>query len=393
MKKTRIVVLVLVGAALLLLLASAVSAEEELTIAAVLPLTGQFGPAGLLGAAAGRDSVAIINEEGGINGKKLRYVVEDGQYKLDVAMAAFHKIMAIDNPMVFFAESTEQAKAIAPEVKSRYKMLCGCAGFSSLLADTAMNPYSYINGPTYGDQFGILLKYIAKQKPRAKVAFFYSDTEFGRDPIKFGRLMCGRLRLNLVAEEIVVLGAKDLAEQIKDLKAKDPDYVIFHGFLYEPVPQVIKASRDLGMKCKFMGTFYGATKWMLDKLGPLAEDYFVVSPYMWWWNEDVPMIKKIRDYTARTYQDVKFRDINYIHGFMSMLIAADCMRRAERAGDLTREGVAKALQTIKDFDSGGLSAPWTVWNNRFPVAKVWEANPKKGIYEPVSDWIRLDKYN
>ena len=140
--------------------------------------------------------MAIINEEGGINGKKLRYVVEDGQYKIDVAMAAYHKIMANENPMVFFAESTEQAKAIAPEVKSRYKMLCGSAGSSSLLADTAMNPYSYVTGPTYGDQFGILLKYIAKEKPGAKVAFFYSDTEFGKDPIKFGRLMCGRLRLN-----------------------------------------------------------------------------------------------------------------------------------------------------------------------------------------------------
>ncbi len=182
MKKTRIVVLVLVGAALLLLLASAVSAEEELTIAAVLPLTGQFGPAGLLGAAAGRDSVAIINEEGGINGKKLRYVVEDGQYKLDVAMAAFHKIMAIDNPMVFFAESTEQAKAIAPEMKSRYKMLCGCAGFSSVLADTAMNPYSYVNGPTYGDQFGILLKYIAKEKTTGESGLFLQRHRIWKGP-------------------------------------------------------------------------------------------------------------------------------------------------------------------------------------------------------------------
>jgi len=34
-----------------------------------------------------------------------------------------------------------------------------------------------------------------------------------------------------------------------------------------------------------------------------------------------------------------------------------------------------------------------IFNNRFPVAKVWIANPEKGIYEPVSDWIRLDKYN
>jgi branched-chain amino acid transport system substrate-binding protein len=392
-KKTRNLVLAFMAATLLLAPASTVMAEEELTIASVLPLSGQFGPAGQLGAAGQRDCTAIINEEGGINGKKLRYVIEDGQYKFDVAMAAYHKIMTNENPMVFSAESTAQAKAIAPEMMSRYKMLCGNAGSSSELANVAMNPYSYITGPTYGDEFGILLKYIAKEKRGAKVAFFYSDSEFGKDPIKFGRLMCKRLRLQLAAEEVVPLGTKDLTAQIADLKAKDPDYVIFQGFLYEPVPQVIKACRDLGMKCKFMTGFYGSSKWMLDKLGPLAEGYLVVSPYMWWWNEEVPTIRKIRDYTAKNYPDVKFRDINYMRGFMSVLIIAECMRRADKLGDLTREGVAKALQTIKNFDSGGLSAPWTIWNNRFPIAKVWEANPKKGTYEPVSDWIRLDKYN
>ena len=54
MKKTRNVVFVFIAAALLLLPALTVAAEEELTIAAVLPLTGPFGPAGLLGADAGK---------------------------------------------------------------------------------------------------------------------------------------------------------------------------------------------------------------------------------------------------------------------------------------------------------------------------------------------------
>ena len=67
------------------------SGQEDLTIASVLPLTGQFGPAGVLGADGQRDCVAIINEDGGINGKKIRYVVEDGQYKIDVAMEAYQK--------------------------------------------------------------------------------------------------------------------------------------------------------------------------------------------------------------------------------------------------------------------------------------------------------------
>src|SRR5271157_1594898 len=97
---------------------SPVAAQEELTYASVLPLTGPFGGGGTEGAAGQRDSVALINQEGGINGKKLKYVVEDGQYKLDVAMAAFQKIMAGENPLIFAAESAPMAKELGPDFKN-----------------------------------------------------------------------------------------------------------------------------------------------------------------------------------------------------------------------------------------------------------------------------------
>ena len=45
-----------------------------------------------------------------------------------------------------------------------------------------------------------------------------------------------------------------------------------------------------------------------------------------------------------------------------------CHAPAEKTGKLNREGIAKALQTTKNFDSRCLSAPWTIRNNRFPVA-------------------------
>ncbi len=392
MRSMRICVLLFVAILCIFSVVSPVEAQEEVTIASILPLTGTFSAGGIQGAEADRDCVDIANQEGGINGKKIKYIIEDGQWKDDVAMTLYENIMTAHNPLMFFAQNTQQARLLGQEFKKRYKMLLGSTSFSSELANKDNNPYSYVAGPTYGDQFGILMKYIAKEKPKAKVAFFYSDSEFGNDPIKFGRLMANRLRLKLVAEEVVPLGAKDLAGQIADLKAKDPDYVIFHGFLFEPVPQVIKACRNLGMKTKFVGTFYGASKWLLDQLGPMAEGYMAVAPYEYWWNDDVPMIKKLKEYNAKKYPQVKFRDIYYLNGIMQTLLVIECMRRADKAGHLSREGVAKALQGIKNFDSGGLSAPWTIHNNRFPVAKVWEANPGKGIYEPASDWIRLDRY-
>jgi branched-chain amino acid transport system substrate-binding protein len=367
-------------------------AEDTVKIGAVMPLTGVFGFAGMAGNIAAQDAIAIANEEGGVNGKKIEYVFQDGQYNLEVATEAFKKIIALENPLIMVGESTALGKALGPQIKSQYKILYGSTSFSGELADSAMNPYLFVAGPTYGDMFGILLKYIAKEKPQAKVAFFYSDSDFGRDPIKFARIMCHRLRLHLVAEEVAPIGAKDLTQQIADLKSKDPDYVIFQGFLVDPVPQVIKACRDLDMKCTFMGTFWGATKIILDKLGPLAEGYMAVNPYMYWWNEDVPMIKRIREYSAKHYPEVKYRDNFYMQGFMNVLISVECLRRADRAGQLNGDGLVKALQSFKDFDTGGLSAPFTVKNNKFPVARVWKANVQKGIYEPESDWIRLDRY-
>ncbi|MFH0823003.1 MAG: ABC transporter substrate-binding protein [Pseudomonadota bacterium] len=375
------------------MIAGPVSGQESITVGAVMPLTGVFAFAGGDGAMAMVDAFTMVNEAGGIHGKKIKWVIEDGQYKVDVASEAFRRIMARDNPLVMFGESTALGKAMAQDINSRYHVLYGSTSFSGELAQPGINPYTFVAGPTYGDMFAVLLKYIAKEKPGAKVAFFYSDSEFGTDPIKFGRITCERLRLNWVGDEVVPLGSTDISAQIAGLKRKDPDFVIFQGFLFEPVPSVIRKCRELGMKCTFMGTFWGATKLILDKLGPLAEGYTVVNPYMYWWNDEVPMINKIRALTEKYHPEVKYRDNFYMQVFMNALIAVECLKRADKAGRLNGPGLLKALQSLEDFDSGGLCAPVSIRNNRFPVARVWRANVEKKIYEPVSDWIKLDKHS
>ena len=374
----------------LALLCGQAAAQDVIKVGAVQPITGRFAFAGVNINAGVEDALMMANEAGGINGKKIQYIMEDGQYQLDVAIAAFKRIMSKDNPMIMYGESTGLGKAMSPEIKDRFKILYSSTSFSSELADAAANPYIFVPGPTYGDMFAILLKFIAKETPGAKVAFFYSDTEFGKDPIPFARQMCKELKLDLVAEEVAQVGAVDVTSQVLDLKRKNPDYVIFQGFVVDPVQTVIKQARDFGMKCKFMGTFWGASKMIIENLGPLAEGYMAVNPYMYWWNEDVPMIKKIREYTQKKYPNVKDRDNSYMQGFMTGLIFVECLKRADKAGELNGEGLVKALNSLKDFDSGGLSAPYTIKNNKFPVARVWKANIEKKIFEPASDWMTVE---
>ena len=377
------------------IMVSPVLAADVIKVGAVQPITGVFSFAGTQINAGLQDSLNMANEEGGIDGKRIEYIMEDGKYNLKVAKAAFIRIMNKYHPLVMYGESTALGKAMTDDIRNKYKVLYSSTSFSSVLAQGAMNPYAFVPGPTYGDQFGILMKYIAKKSPGAKVAFFYSDTAFGRDPIKFGRIMCRDFRLHLVAEETSKPGAKDISAQVKNLRAKNPDYIIFHGYVLSPVSEVIKKCRELGMNSTFMGTFWGTTKMLLDKLGPLAEGYLGVNPYNFWWMEHVPMIQKIKHYNGVHHPEVTFRPNSYMQGFVTGLIFVECLKRADRAGELNSEGLVKALKSIKGFETGGLTAPLTIKNNRFPVARIWQANVEKGIYEPaplprgLEHWIRI----
>ena len=365
-------------------------AEDVIKVGAVQPVTGRFAFAGVHINDGLKDALMMANEEGGINGKKIEYIMEDGTYNVDVAVAAFKRIMARDKPAVMYGESTALGKAMAPEIKDRYKVLYSSTSFSSELANSDTNPYVFVPGPTYSDMFGILLKYIAKEKPGANVAFFYSDTEFGRDPINYGRQMCKKLGLNLVAEEVAKVGGVDVASQILDLKRKKAEYVIFQGFVLSPVPAVIKQARDYGLKVKFMGTHWGTHKMLLDKMGPLAEGYLGVMPYAFYYQEDIPMIRKIRAWNAKHHPEVKYRPTSYMQGFMTGLIFVECLKRADAAGELNGDGLAKALRSIKNLDVGGLMAPVSVVDNKIPMGRVYKANTSKKIFEPISDWIRTE---
>jgi len=385
-----LILLMAIAVGMFLIVGSECFAADEIKVGAVQPITGRFAFAGVQINAGLEDALMMANEEGGINGKQIKYIMEDGTYNVDVSVAAFKRIMARDNPLIMYGESTGMGKAVAPEIKDRYKVLYSSTSFSSELANAAANPYVFVPGPTYSDMFGILLKYIAKEKPGANVAFFYSDTEFGRDPIPYGREMCKKLGLNLVAEEVAKVGGVDVASQVLDLKRKNAEYVIFQGFVLSPVPAVIKQARDYGLKVKFMGTHWGTHKMLLDKMGPLAEGYLGVMPYAFYYQEDIPMIKKIRAWNQKHHPDVTYRPTSYMQGFFTGLVFVECLKRADKAGDLTGDGLVKALQSIKNFDVGGLMAPITVVDNKIPMGRVYKANVDKKVFEPISDWIRTD---
>ena len=366
-------------------------AQKLPTIAAVHPFTGRFAFAGIEGSAAMQDVVDMANEAGGINGKKIQYYWADGEYKDDVGIAAFKRLYAQYTPQVMFGQSTGMTKALGPEIKSRYKVLYSAYTMTSEAANPKENPYLFIAAPTYAEQFGVLLKYIAKEKPGANIAFFYSDTEFGREPIPAGKEMAKKMGLNVVAEEVSQVGGVDLTTQILDMKAKKVDYCIFQGFVSNPIAAVIKQSKDYGLNAKFMGTFWSTEKQLLNELGPLAGEYVGVSAYSFFYQDDLPMMKKIKEWTKKKYPTIEYRSQSYMQNFMTGLLFVESFKRADKMkGGITGDNMVQAFQSIKNFDVGGLMPPVTIKDNSIPVGRVYRGNAGTKQFDPISDWIRMD---
>jgi branched-chain amino acid transport system substrate-binding protein len=366
-------------------------AQKLPTICAVHPFTGRFAFAGIEGSAAMQDVVDMTNEEGGINGKKIQYYWADGEYKDDVGIAAFKRLHAQYAPQVMFGQSTGMTKALGPEIKSRYQVLYSAYTMTSEAANPKENPYLFIAAPTYAEQFGVLLKHIAKEKPGANIAFFYSDTEFGREPIPAGREMCKKMGLNVVAEEVSQVGGVDLTTQILDMKAKKVDYCIFQGFVSNPIATVIKQSKDYGLNAKFMGTFWSTEKQLLNELGPLAGEYVGVSAYSFFYQDDLPMMKKIKEWTKKKYPAIEYRSQSYMQNFMTTLLFVESFKRADKMeGGITADNMVKAFQSITNYDVGGLMPPVTIKNNSIPVGRVYRGNASTMKFDPISDWIRMD---
>lgn len=379
-------------ASLAVLSPRALAADEVVTVGACQPITGRFAFAGVAINAGLQDYLNYANERKLVPGKRFNYVYEDSAYDTEKAVACFKKIMAQHAPVIMYGESTGLGKAIAPELNSRYRVLYGSTSFSSELADPKTHPFSFVSGPTYSDQFGILLEYIARNKgaTRPKVAFFYSDTEFGKDPIPYARKRAAELGIDVVAEIVTKVGAVDVTSEVLQLKKSQPDYVIFQGYVLAPITEVVRAARDFGLKTKFMGTFWSMDKTIIDKLGPDAEGYMGVNPYAYFYEESAPGIAAMRAYNQKVHPDAKYQPNSYIQGWFTGMVYVEAVRRVVAAGKpVTGENLAAVLDGIKDWDTGGVTGKVTFVNHKAGVGRVYKANAQKGVFEPASDWIHV----
>ncbi|MCX5591768.1 ABC transporter substrate-binding protein [Alcaligenes endophyticus] len=379
------------GSLVAALLGSAIvvqAAEKEIVIGGSIPMSGVFAFAGIGIHAGIQDYVKIINDAGGVEGYKLRYVPEDSGYKVDVSVAAFKKITGQNDVNFYYGDSTGFSKTINEELNRSNSILMSGASFATELNDPAKFPYQFIPGPDYTEMFGIMLRHIANEKPGAKVAFIYSDTEFGRDPIQASKKTAEELGLTVSAELMTPPASVDVSTEIAKLRRARPDFAIFHGYILGPIPEFIGQARKMGLDTQFMGTFWTMDNSTVMQMKDVADGFMGVMPYRYYYDESspAPMLEKIREMRP------DYQNIPYIQGFLSAMLYTEAAKRTLAEGKpMTADNLKAALNSLENFDTGGLiGVPVTIRGNSIPVGRIYRADVSKEQMVPVSDWIVLE---
>lgn len=361
---------------------------KEIVLGGSIPMTGVFGFAGIGVNDALNDVVKITNEAGGIQGRMLRYVPEDTAYKVDASVAAFNRITNQHDVNLYYGDSTAFAKTINPELDRSGKMLMAGASFATELNDPQKFPLQFMAGPDYTEMFGILLRYVAKAKPGAKLAFVHSDTEFGRDPIKTSEALAQKLGLSVVQTVVTPPGSVDVSTEVLKLRRAAPDYTIFHGYVMAPIPEFITQAKQMGIKSEFMGTFWSMDNSLVQKMGDVAEGFMGVMPYRYYYDKEgnAPMLERIRQLRP------EYQSTAYMQGFLTGMLFVEATKRTLAAGkELNGKNLKAALNSIENWDTGGIiGVPITIKGNSIPVGRIYRADTKQKLMVPASDWIRLD---
>jgi branched-chain amino acid transport system substrate-binding protein len=338
-------------------LGAAAADAQTIKIGNLVDLTGPTSDQGKDIAQGRTDAVQYFNEKGGVNGKKLELISVEYGFQPPRAVAAYKKFVEEDKVLLVLGYGTPDTEALRPYItKDKIPYISG--SYSGHLTDPRQTPYNFPGGIDYTSQIRIFLNYVKEgwkdgsRKPR--VAFIFADNAYGRAPIEAGRKYAAEIGVDLVDEEVIPTVLTDATSQLLTMQKKNPDYAYINTNT-QWVPVVLKDSNKLGLKVKYVVNNYGIDERTPKLAGDAAEGVMGFQDVAYW-GENVPGMKTLMDFNQQHHAGA-LRASPYMRGWLWVILAAEAIKRA--GPNPTGESIKNALESLKDFDTWGITPPFT----------------------------------
>ena len=244
--------------------------KDKLTIGTIQDLSGPlagFGKDVRLGMLLRVDE---INEQGGVNGRKLELKIEDSGYDPKRAVLAAQKLVNQDKIFAMVGHiGTAQNVATFPVLFAK-----NVFNFYPITAAREMyeplHKMKYAFAATYYDQMRLAVPKLVQEKGAKRVCSIYQDDEFGLEVMRGGETALKALGTDYVEKTTFKRGATDFSSQVAKMKAANCDLVVLGTIIRETIG-TIGESRKTGFNPTFVGSSAAYTD-LIHRLGGKAMD-------------------------------------------------------------------------------------------------------------------------
>ncbi|NUB26076.1 ABC transporter substrate-binding protein [Azospirillum brasilense] len=271
---------VVLGGLLLTGVAASVPAQAQDTvrIGLVQPLTGSVAYNGKSVVEGARLAVEDMNAAGGVLGKKIELIVEDGQCTPANSVNAVEKLVQKDKVVTLVGAFCSSATAAIMPVAQKYKLplITGVSSKASLTEQG--NPYFFRAAETDALMAEAFAKILANDLKLTKVAYIGVNDDWGRGGVEeFSRDLTA-LGVKTVLTEYFDHGATDFFTLLTKLRAAKPDGV-FVAAETQDGSILVKQIREMGLDTKVFGVGSWATADFINLTGEAAEGIHAAVPY------------------------------------------------------------------------------------------------------------------
>jgi len=316
--------------------------KTEITLGSIQDLSGPiagFGKQARLGMLLRVDE---INEQGGINGRKLRIIVEDSAYDPKKAVLAAQKLVNQDKIFMMVGHIGTAQNLAAMPVQFDKNVI----NFFPITAAREMyEPFhklKYSFAATYFDQIRNAAPKLAKEKGIKKVCTMYQDDEFGLEVMRGGEAGLKTIGMEFAEKTSYKRGATDFSSQVAKMKSAGCEMVVLGTIIRETIG-AIGESRKTGFNPVFLGSSAAYTD-LIHKLGgPAMNGLYatmtVQNPYL---DEASQPIR----FWANKYK-TKFNEDPTVFSVYGYNIIDTFAKAAQKAGpNLTTDSFIKVMDTM-----------------------------------------------
>jgi branched-chain amino acid transport system substrate-binding protein len=355
----RFIALLLVGGLAALAAAAGATAQTvvgvtatEIKIGNTNPYSGPASAYGTIGKVVGA-YIKKVNDEGGINGRKINYITYDDGYSPPKTVEMVRRLVEQDQvAFVFQTLGTPTNTAIHKYMNQQKVPHLFVATGATKWNDPKNFPWTMGWQPNYQAEGQIYAKYVLKNVPDAKIGILYQNDDYGKDYVKGLKDGLGdAAKKMIVSEQSYETTDPTIDSQILNLKSSGAN-VFFNVTIPKFAVQAIKKAHDIGWKPLHLLNSVSSSVGVvlkpagLDASKGLLTTYYIQDPTDPQWKNG----EGYKDWLAfmkKYYPEGSIEDAFNVYGYS---VAQTLVHVLKQCGnDLSRENIMRQAANLKDL--------------------------------------------